>query len=90
VEIEREFVCEALSCDLVGMNKVMMSEYIDFVADRMLVSPKLSRLSLVLVHSNFAYSSAHGLLIVLQVSLGYKKKYNAQNPFDFMELISLQ
>lgn len=60
VEIEREFVCEALSCDLVGMNKIMMSEYIDFVADRLLVS------------------------------LGYKKKYNAQNPFDFMELISLQ
>jgi ribonucleoside-diphosphate reductase subunit M2 len=37
VEIEREFVCEALSCDLVGMNKVMMSQYIDFVADRLLV-----------------------------------------------------
>lgn len=37
VEIEREFVCEALSCDLVGMNKIMMSQYIDFVADRLLV-----------------------------------------------------
>lgn len=37
VEIEREFVCEALSCDLVGMNKNMMSQYIDFVADRLLV-----------------------------------------------------
>lgn len=37
VEIEREFVCEALSCDLVGMNKILMSEYIDFVADRLLV-----------------------------------------------------
>ncbi|XP_024377521.1 ribonucleoside-diphosphate reductase small chain isoform X2 [Physcomitrium patens] len=60
VEIEREFVCEALSCDLVGMNKILMSEYIDFVADRLLVS------------------------------LGYRKKYNALNPFDWMELISLQ
>jgi hypothetical protein len=38
VEIEREFVCEALSCDLVGMNKVLMSQYIEFVADRLLVS----------------------------------------------------
>lgn len=37
MEIEREFVCEALSCDLVGMNKIMMSDYIDFVADRLLV-----------------------------------------------------
>lgn len=60
VEIEREFVCEALSCDLVGMNSTLMSEYIDFVADR------------------------------LMVALGYSKVYNAQNPFDWMELISLQ
>lgn len=37
--IEQEFVCEALSCDLVGMNKTLMSEYIDFVADRLLVRP---------------------------------------------------
>lgn len=60
VVIEQEFVCEALSCDLVGMNKTLMSEYIDFVADRLLVS------------------------------LGYPKKYNSHNPFDWMELISLQ
>eukprot|EP00249_Psilotum_nudum_P009231 c217_g1_i1 orf=258-1253(+) len=60
VEIEREFVCEALSCDLVGMNAALMSQYIDFVADRLLVA------------------------------LGYSKFYNAQNPFDWMELISLQ
>ncbi|KAI5061011.1 hypothetical protein GOP47_0023516 [Adiantum capillus-veneris] len=60
VEIEREFVCEALSCDLVGMNSNLMSQYIDFVADR------------------------------LMVALGYSKVYNAQNPFDWMELISLQ
>ena len=37
VEIEREFVCEALSCDLVGMNSSLMSQYIDFVADRLMV-----------------------------------------------------
>ncbi|CAM6087399.1 unnamed protein product [Calypogeia fissa] len=60
VEIEREFVCEALSCDLVGMNANLMSEYIEFVADHLLVS------------------------------LGYSKKYNTSNPFDWMELISLQ
>jgi ribonucleoside-diphosphate reductase subunit M2 len=60
VEIEREFVCDALPCDLVGMNAKLMSQYIDFVADRLLVA------------------------------LGYSKVYNAQNPFDWMELISLQ
>ena len=38
VEIEKEFVCEALSCDLVGMNSKLMSQYIDYVADRLLVS----------------------------------------------------
>ena len=37
VEIEREFVCDALPCDLIGMNAKLMSQYIDFVADRLLV-----------------------------------------------------
>ncbi|MCO5572387.1 hypothetical protein L7F22_026140 [Adiantum nelumboides] len=60
VEIEKEFVCEALSCDLVGMNSTLMSHYIEFVADR------------------------------LMVALGHSKVYNARNPFDWMELISLQ
>jgi len=60
VEIEREFVCDALPCDLVGMNSKLMSQYIDFVADRLLVA------------------------------LGCSKVYNAHNPFDWMELISLQ
>lgn len=60
VEIEREFVCEALPVDLVGMNNALMSEYIGFVADH------------------------------LAVSLGQTKIYNAKNPFDWMELISLQ
>ncbi|GBG86154.1 hypothetical protein CBR_g41058 [Chara braunii] len=60
VAIEKEFVCEALSCDLVGMNAALMSQYIEFVADRLLVA------------------------------LGCQKAYNAQNPFDWMELISLQ
>ncbi|KAI5341414.1 PREDICTED: ribonucleoside-diphosphate [Prunus dulcis] len=60
VEIEREFVCEALPCALVGMNGDLMSQYIEFVADRLLGE------------------------------LGYSKMYNVQNPFDWMELISLQ
>uniref|UniRef100_A0A7N0V6L2 Uncharacterized protein n=1 Tax=Kalanchoe fedtschenkoi TaxID=63787 RepID=A0A7N0V6L2_KALFE len=60
VDIEREFVCDALPCALVGMNGDLMSAYIEFVADRLLVS------------------------------LGYSKMYQAQNPFDWMELISLQ
>ncbi len=60
VSIEQEFVTDALPVDLIGMNARMMSQYIEFVADRLLVA------------------------------LGYPKLYNATNPFDFMELISLQ
>ena len=60
VEIETEFICEALPCRLIGMNSEMMTQYIKFVADR------------------------------LSVQLGYKKIYNVSNPFEFMELISLE
>jgi ribonucleotide reductase beta subunit family protein with ferritin-like domain len=60
VEIEKEFICEALPCRLIGMNSNLMSDYIEFVADRLLVQ------------------------------LGYPKLYNKSNPFDFMEMISLQ
>ena len=38
VEIEREFVCDSLPCDLVGMNSKLMIQYIDFFVDRLLVS----------------------------------------------------
>merc|ERR1712151_252140 len=60
VEVERKFICEALSCDLIGMNSDLMTKYIEFVADRHLTA------------------------------LGHAKLYNASNPFDWMELISLQ
>jgi ribonucleoside-diphosphate reductase subunit M2 len=60
VEIETEFICNALPCRLIGMNSEMMTQYIQFVADR------------------------------LCVQLGYKKIYNVINPFDWMELISLE
>jgi ribonucleoside-diphosphate reductase beta chain len=60
VEIEKEFVTDALPVNLIGMNAKSMAQYIEFVADRLLVS------------------------------LGLPKFYNATNPFDFMEMISLQ
>lgn len=60
VEIEKEFITEALPVALIGMNATLMQQYIEFVADRWLVA------------------------------LGYSKIYNAANPFDFMEMISLQ
>ena len=60
VEIETEFICDALPCRLIGMNSLLMTEYIQFVADR------------------------------LCLQMGYEKIYNAKNPFDFMELISLE
>ena len=60
VKIETEFICEALPCKLIGINSILMTQYIEFVADR------------------------------LSLQLGYKKIYNVTNPFDFMELISLE
>jgi len=60
VEVERRFICEALSCDLIGMNSELMTRYIEFVADRLLTA------------------------------LGHSKLFNSTNPFDWMELISLQ
>ena len=60
VEIEKEFILEAIPCRMIGMNSKLMSQYIEFVADR------------------------------LCLQLGYDKIYNAANPFDFMELISIE
>jgi ribonucleoside-diphosphate reductase beta chain len=60
VEIEKEFISDALPVSLIGMNAKLMSQYIEFVADRWLGE------------------------------LGYDKVYGASNPFDFMEMISLQ
>ena len=37
VEIEKEFICDALPCRLIGMNSTLMSQYIEFVADRLLI-----------------------------------------------------
>lgn len=60
VAIEKQFVCDALPVSLIGMNAELMSQYIEYVADRMLLS------------------------------LGYGKLYNTANPFEWMEMISLQ
>ena len=60
VDIEKEFICEALPCRLIYMNSKLMSDYIEFVADR------------------------------LTIQLGYEPIYNTSNPFDFMEMISIE
>lgn len=60
VAIEQEFLTDALPVSLIGMNAKLMCQYIEFVADRLLVA------------------------------LGLNKHYNATNPFDFMDMISLQ
>ena len=60
VEIETEFITVAIPCKMIGMNCKLMTQYIQFVADR------------------------------LCVQLGYEKIYNSTNPFDFMELISVE
>jgi ribonucleotide reductase beta subunit family protein with ferritin-like domain len=60
VEIEKEFILEAIPCRLIGMNSKLMSQYIEFVSDR------------------------------LALQLGCDKIFNSANPFDFMELISIE
>lgn len=59
VDIEDEFITDSIPCSLLGMNSTLMSQYIRFVADRLLVQ------------------------------LGYDKIFNVQNPFHFMDRISL-
>nr|XP_046147203.1 ribonucleoside-diphosphate reductase subunit M2 [Oncorhynchus gorbuscha] len=60
VEIEQEFLTKALPVKLIGMNCDLMTQYIEFVADR------------------------------LMLELGFDKIYRVENPFDFMENISLE
>lgn len=59
VDIEKEFLSTALPCNLIGINCLLMCEYIEYVADRLLME------------------------------LGYERIYNTDNPFDFMENVSL-
>ena len=60
VRIEKVFICDSLPCSLIGMNSTLMTQYIEFVADR------------------------------LAVQLGAPKLFGSQNPFDFMEMISME
>ena len=60
VLIEKEFITESLSCELIGMNKNLMSQYIEYIADR--------------------------LLLMFQL----EKIYHSENPFYWMEMISIQ
>lgn len=60
VEIEKEFVTDAIPVKLIGMNADLMKQYIEFVADRLLAE------------------------------LGCERVYNSSNPFDFMDMISIQ
>jgi len=60
VNIEKEFICEALPCRLISMNATLMGQYIEFVADR------------------------------LSQQLGCNQIYGTANPFDFMEMISIE
>ncbi|HJN54000.1 MAG TPA: ribonucleotide-diphosphate reductase subunit beta [Flavobacteriaceae bacterium] len=60
LDIERLFITESLPVSLIGMNSKLMTQYLEFVTDRLLVE------------------------------LGCEKEYNSSNPFDFMDMISLQ
>ncbi len=60
LDIEREFITESLPVSLIGMNAKLMTQYLEFVTDRLLVE------------------------------FGCEKEFNTTNPFDFMEMISLE
>ena len=60
LNIERKFITESLPASLIGMNATLMTQYLEFVTDRLLVE------------------------------LGCDRVYNSANPFDFMDMISLQ
>eukprot|EP00352_Strombidinopsis_acuminata_P000252 CAMPEP_0176339726 /NCGR_PEP_ID=MMETSP0126-20121128/1011_1 /TAXON_ID=141414 ORGANISM="Strombidinopsis acuminatum, Strain SPMC142" /NCGR_SAMPLE_ID=MMETSP0126 /ASSEMBLY_ACC=CAM_ASM_000229 /LENGTH=293 /DNA_ID=CAMNT_0017683521 /DNA_START=396 /DNA_END=1277 /DNA_ORIENTATION=+ len=60
VQIESSFVSDSLPVELIGMNSGLMSQYIRFIADRLLFT------------------------------LGVPKFYNVENPFEWMDMISLQ
>ena len=60
VEIEKKFISEALPSDLVGINSKLMTLYIEFIADRLIVD------------------------------LGGRKVFHSKNPFEWMEMISMQ
>ncbi|WP_299833666.1 ribonucleotide-diphosphate reductase subunit beta [uncultured Tenacibaculum sp.] len=60
LDIEREFITESLPVSLIGMNAKLMTQYLEFVTDRLLLE------------------------------FGCEKEYSATNPFDFMEMISLE
>merc|ERR1711998_592938 len=51
VDVERKFICEALSCDLIGMNSELMTRYIEFVADRLLTARGIPRSTTCRTHS---------------------------------------
>ena len=60
VSIEQEFITVSIPCKMIGMNADLMKQYIEFVADRLLLQ------------------------------LGYDKHYHSENPFPFMEMISME
>ncbi|WP_028891580.1 ribonucleotide-diphosphate reductase subunit beta [Tenacibaculum sp. 47A_GOM-205m] len=60
LDIEREFITESLPVSLIGMNATLMTQYLEYVTDRLLLE------------------------------FGCEKEYEATNPFDFMEMISLE
>src|SRR5690606_24910420 len=60
LDIEREFITESLPASLIGMNSTLMTQYLEFVTDRLLVE------------------------------LGCERQFNVGNPFDFMDMISIQ
>jgi len=60
LDVEREFITESLPARLIGMNASLMTRYLEYVTDRLLIQ------------------------------LGCEKKFNARNPFDFMDMISLE
>ena len=58
--IEKKFILDSIPCSMLGMNTMLMSQYLEYVSDRLLVQ------------------------------LGYSKIWNSANPFDWMEIVSVE
>lgn len=89
----QEFLTDALPVDLIGMNCSLMKQYIEFVADRLLADLGLAKVIPFNCHKidEPLILVVECLLInVFSLAVLQSQVYNAENPFDFMESISLE
>lgn len=83
VKIEQEFLTDALPVEMIGMNCKLMCQYIEFVADRLLVELGCKKVCKNIIINNNIFMIINSKYFQFQI-------YMSENPFDFMEHISLE